>query len=42
MQTRATSYSHCGLEKHQTKSNELEKVVLEQCAQESYRVATGM
>ena len=31
----------CGLEKHQTKSNELEKLVLEQCAQESYRVATG-
>ena len=28
-----------GLEKHQTKSNELEKLVLEQCAQESYRVA---
>ena len=31
----------CGLEKHQTMSNELEKLVLEQCAQESYRVATG-
>lgn len=31
----------CGLEKHQTKSNELGKLVLEQCAQESYRVATG-
>ena len=30
-----------GLEKHQTKSDELEKLVLEQCAQESYRVATG-
>lgn len=30
----------CGLEKHQTKSNEL-VLVLEQCAQESYRVATG-
>ena len=31
----------CGLEKHQTMSNELAKLVLEQCAQESYRVATG-
>lgn len=31
----------CGLEKHQTMSNELEKLVLEQCAQESYRVAAG-
>ena len=30
-----------GLEKHQTMSNELAKLVLEQCAQESYRVATG-
>ena len=29
----------CGLEKHQTMSNELAKLVLEQCAQESYRVA---
>jgi hypothetical protein len=31
----------CGLEKNQTMSNELAKLVLEQCAQESYRVATG-
>ncbi|MCR5752564.1 MAG: hypothetical protein K6G91_11440 [Kiritimatiellae bacterium] len=31
----------CGLEKHQTMSNELAKLVLEQCAQESYRVAAG-
>lgn len=31
----------CGLERHQTMSNELAKLVLEQCAQESYRVATG-
>ena len=31
----------CGLEKYQTMSNELAKLVLEQCAQESYRVATG-
>lgn len=31
----------CGLEKHQTMSNELAKLVLEQCARESYRVATG-
>lgn len=31
----------CGLEKHQTMSNGLAKLVLEQCAQESYRVATG-
>ena len=31
----------CGLEKHQTMSNELAKLVLEQCDQESYRVATG-
>ena len=31
----------CGLEKHQTKSNELEKLVLEQCAKESYRVASS-
>ena len=35
MQTRATSYSQ--LEKHQTKSNEMEKLALEPCAQESYR-----
>ena len=31
----------CGLEKNQTMSNELAKLVLEQCAQESYRVAAG-
>ena len=31
----------CGLEKNQTMSNELAKLVLEQCAQESYRVASG-
>lgn len=31
----------CGLERHQTMSNELAKLVLEQCAQESYRVATS-
>jgi hypothetical protein len=31
----------CGLEKHQTMSNELAKLVLELCAQESYRVAAG-
>jgi hypothetical protein len=31
----------CGLEKHQTMSSELAKLVLEQCAQESYRVAAG-
>ena len=31
----------CGLEKHQTMSNELARLVLEQCAQESYRVAAG-
>lgn len=31
----------CGLEKHQTMSNELAKLALEQCARESHRVATG-